>query len=124
MKTRLILALVAAAPLAAQATDGYFANGYGMKSIGMGGAAVAVAQEPFGGAVNPGAMSFLGNEWQFGVAWFSAAPRSVAHRLGTGRHRRRRRQRAAGASSSPSSASTGNTGPTSRSASRSTATGG
>ena len=70
MKTRLILALVAAAPMAAQATDGYFANGYGMKSIGMGGAAVAVAQEPFGGAVNPGAMSFLGNEWQFGVAWF------------------------------------------------------
>ena len=45
--------------LAAQATDGYFANGYGMNSIGMGGAAVAVALEPFGGAVNPGAMSFL-----------------------------------------------------------------
>jgi long-chain fatty acid transport protein len=82
VKTRLILALVAAAPIAAQATDGYFANGYGMKSIGMGGAAVAVAQEPFGGAVNPGAMSFLGNEWQFGVAWFS--PRREASRTGSG----------------------------------------
>ena len=82
MNARLILALVAAAPIAAQATDGYFANGYGMKSIGMGGAAVAVAQEPFGGAVNPGAMSFLGNEWQFGVAWFS--PHREASRTGSG----------------------------------------
>jgi len=82
VRTRLILALIAAAPLAAQATDGYFANGYGMKSIGMGGAAVAVAQEPFGGAVNPGAMSFLGNEWQFGAAWFS--PLREASRTGSG----------------------------------------
>jgi len=82
MKARLILALVAAAPMAAQATDGYFANGYGMKSIGMGGAAVAVAQEPFGGAVNPGAMSFLGNEWQFGAAWFQ--PLREASRTGSG----------------------------------------
>ena len=82
MKTRLILALVAAAPLAAQATDGYFANGYGMKSIGMGGAAVAVAQEPFGGAVNPGAMSMLGNEWQLGASWFQ--PLREASRTGSG----------------------------------------
>jgi len=82
VKTRLILALIAATPLAAQATDGYFANGYGMKSIGMGGAAAAVAQEPFGGAVNPGAMSFLGNEWQFGVSWFS--PHRDASRTGSG----------------------------------------
>jgi len=82
MKTRLILALVAAAPMAAQATDGYFANGYGMKSIGMGGAAIAVAQEPFGGAVNPGAMSFLGNEWQVGASWFQ--PLREASRTGSG----------------------------------------
>jgi long-chain fatty acid transport protein len=82
VKARLILALVAAAPLAAQATDGYFANGYGLKSIGMGGAAIAVAQEPFGGAVNPGAMSFLGNEWQVGVSWFS--PHRDASRTGSG----------------------------------------
>ena len=82
MKTRLILALVATAPMAAHATDGYFANGYGMKSIGMGGAAVAVAQEPFGGAVNPGAMSLLGNEWQFGAAWFQ--PLREASRTGSG----------------------------------------
>jgi long-chain fatty acid transport protein len=80
----LCLALAAAGilPQLAQATDGYFANGYGMKSIGMGGAAVAVAQEPFGGAVNPAAMSFLGNEWQLGLSWFS--PRRSAERTGSG----------------------------------------
>jgi long-chain fatty acid transport protein len=82
--TKLCLALAAAglAPTVAQATDGYFANGYGMKANGMGGAAVAVAQEPFGGAINPGAMSFLGNEWQFGVSWFS--PRRSAERTASG----------------------------------------
>ena len=82
MQKRLILALMAAAPIAAQATDGYFANGYGLKSVGMGGAAVAVAQEPFGGAVNPGAMSFLGTEYQAGIAWFS--PKRNASRAGSG----------------------------------------
>ena len=70
------------APSLAAATDGYFANGYGLKSNGMGGAAVAVAMEPFGGAVNPGAMAFLGNEWQLGVAWFS--PDRSASREGSG----------------------------------------
>jgi long-chain fatty acid transport protein len=78
----LALALAAAglASGVACATDGYFANGYGMKSIGMGGAAIAVAQEPFGGAVNPGAMSFLDSQWQFGAAWFS--PHRSASRSG------------------------------------------
>ena len=75
------LALLVAAATA-HATDGYFANGYGMKSIGMGGAAAAVAIEPFGGAVNPGAMSFLDNQWQFGVSWFS--PDRSASRSGSG----------------------------------------
>jgi long-chain fatty acid transport protein len=76
------LAAAGMMPTLVHATDGYFANGYGMKSIGMGGAAAAVAQEPFGGAVNPGAMSFLGNEWQLGVSWFS--PHRSASRTGSG----------------------------------------
>jgi long-chain fatty acid transport protein len=75
------LCLLLAAPLA-HATDGYFANGYGLKSIGMGGAAVAVALEPFGGAVNPGAMSFLDTQFQIGAAWFS--PDRSASRTGSG----------------------------------------
>ena len=73
--------LAAAAP--AQATDGYFAHGYGMKSLGMGGAGVSLSQEPFGGALNPGAMSFLdGNMWEAGLVWFS--PRRDASRSGSG----------------------------------------
>ena len=80
-----LICLVLAAgliPALGHATDGYFANGYGMKANGMGGAAIAVVQEPFGGAVNPGAMSFLGNEWQLGIAWFS--PHRSAARTGSG----------------------------------------
>ncbi len=82
--TALCLALAAAGlgSEAAFATDGYFANGYGMKAIGMGGAAIAVAQEPFGGAINPGAMSFLDSQWQLGAAWFS--PHRSASRTGSG----------------------------------------
>ncbi len=82
MPGALALALAAAglASGAAYATDGYFANGYGMKAMGMAGAAVAVAQEPFGGAINPGAMSFLDSEWQLGAYWFS--PHRSASRSG------------------------------------------
>ncbi len=82
MKTRLLVALVAAVPAVAQATDGYFSNGYGMKANGMGGAAVAVAQEPFAGANNPATASFLDSQWQLGLAWFS--PDRNASRTGSG----------------------------------------
>ncbi|HMO45033.1 MAG TPA: outer membrane protein transport protein [Rubrivivax sp.] len=78
----LLTPLLMLAGSAAHATDGYFANGYGMKAIGMGGAAAAVAQEPFGGAVNPGAMSFLDTQWQAGLSWFS--PDRDASRKGSG----------------------------------------
>ena len=123
MKKKLLVALMAAVPLAAQATDGYFSNGYGMKSNGMGGAAIAVAMEPFGGAINPGAMSFLDNQWQLGVAWFSP----TAARRAPGRARRASTAAStatARTSSFPNSASTGSTRPTSRLASPCTATAG
>ncbi len=75
------------------ATDGYFANGYGMKSIGMGGAAIAVAQEPFGGAVNPGAMSLPRQRMATRCRVVLAPSRRLAHGLRSRRHRRLRRQR-------------------------------
>ena len=78
----LVCVALALAASAAHATDGYFANGYGLKSMGMGGAAAAVALEPFGGAANPGAMSFLDNQWQLGAAWFK--PDRSASRSGSG----------------------------------------
>jgi len=72
MRFERIVALAAAAlPLAAAATDGYFAHGYGMKARGMGGVSTAVAQDAFGGANNPATMAFAGNQWAIGLDWFS-----------------------------------------------------
>ena len=67
----LAAALAAALPFAAQATDGYFAHGYGMQAKGMGGASTAVAESAFGAATNPATMAFAGNRWELGVDLFS-----------------------------------------------------
>jgi len=83
--TRLFRALALAGlavPTAALATDGYFSHAYGLKSLGMGGATVAVASEPFGGSGNPAAMTSVGNAWQAGVQIFM--PRREAERTGSG----------------------------------------
>lgn len=56
---------------AAQATNGYFAHGYGIKAKGMGGASVAMAQDAFAGANNPAAAAFAGNRWDIGAELFS-----------------------------------------------------
>jgi long-chain fatty acid transport protein len=71
----------AALPLAAAATDGYFAHGYGMKAKGMAGASTAVAQDAFGGANNPATMAFAGNQWAIGLDLFS--PWRKAERTGS-----------------------------------------
>jgi long-chain fatty acid transport protein len=76
----LALSLAAAFPLAAGATDGYFAHGYGMQAKGMGGASTAVAESAFGAATNPATMAFAGNRWEIGVDLFS--PRRKASRSG------------------------------------------
>jgi long-chain fatty acid transport protein len=84
MRKLLLAAATAAAfaPFAAQATDGYFSHGYGMKAKGMAGASTAVAQDAFGGANNPAAMAFAGNRFEIGVDWFS--PHREASRTGSG----------------------------------------
>jgi long-chain fatty acid transport protein len=68
-------------PVVAHATDGYFSHGYGMKEKGMGGASAAVAQDPFGGANNPGTMAFVGNQFAIGIDLFS--PWRKAERSGS-----------------------------------------
>jgi len=72
MKNSLLAVAVAAAlaPLAAQATDGYFSHGYGMKDKGRGGASTAMTTDSFGGAVNPATMVFAGERIDVGVDWF------------------------------------------------------
>ena len=74
MKTRQlkIAAAVAALflPVVASATNGYFSHGYGMKSKGMAGAGIAMAQDSLAAAINPAGMAMLGGRVDFGIDWF------------------------------------------------------
>lgn len=72
MRNFALAAAVAAAlaPAAANATDGYFSHGYGMKAKGRGGASTAMATDAFGGANNPASMVFAGDRLDVGVDWF------------------------------------------------------
>ncbi|NOT65328.1 MAG: long-chain fatty acid transporter [Methylotenera sp.] len=54
----------------ANATDGYFAHGYGVKSLGMGGVGIALPQDALAAAANPAGMGLIGNRVDFGVTWF------------------------------------------------------
>jgi long-chain fatty acid transport protein len=65
-----IAALLVAVPLAASATNGYFAHGVGIKAKGMGGATLAVPQDALAGGNNPAAVAFLGDRFDIGVDWF------------------------------------------------------
>ncbi len=65
-----VVAAVLATGSAAWATDGYFPHGFGMKSKGMGGAAVAVADNAFAGINNPAASVWAGNRAEMGVDIF------------------------------------------------------
>lgn len=51
----------------AQATDGYFSHGYGIKAKGMGGAQTAVAQDAMIAATNPAGMAFVGDRFDVGI---------------------------------------------------------
>ena len=90
MKTRLLpgAAAVAAAfiPLLlaspAQATNGYFSHGYGIKAIGMAGAGIALPQDAIAAAMNPAGMAMLGNRIDFGLNWFR--PIREAELVGSG----------------------------------------
>jgi long-chain fatty acid transport protein len=54
----------------ANATDGYFAHGYGVKSQGMGGVGIALPQDALAAASNPAGMGLIGDRIDFGVTWF------------------------------------------------------
>ena len=65
----------------ANATNGYFSHGYGMKAKGMGGAATATASDAMGGANNPASMVWVGDRLDVGIDWFS--PKRAASRVGS-----------------------------------------
>lgn len=56
--------------LSAHATNGYFPHGFGLKAKGMGGTAVALSHDAFGGVNNPASVAFAGNRWDLGAELF------------------------------------------------------
>ncbi|MCU0839907.1 MAG: outer membrane protein transport protein [Rhodospirillales bacterium] len=85
MKTRLIPAAAAVAaafvPLLlatpAHATNGYLSHGYGIKSMGMAGASIALPQDAIAAAYNPAGMTVVGNRVDFGLNWFRPTGREA-----------------------------------------------
>jgi long-chain fatty acid transport protein len=66
----------------AMATDGYFSAGYGMKSLGMGGASMAATDNAFAGANNPATAAWAGNRVEGGLNLFMP-DRSISRTGGT-----------------------------------------
>lgn len=75
-----LVLFAATLPMAALATNGYFPHGYGMKALGMGGAAVASTESGFAGANNPATAAFSGNRVEGGLGFFM--PRRDMQRSG------------------------------------------
>lgn len=70
MKRTLLVAAAALAPLAAQATTGYFQHGYGIKAQGMGGVGIALPQDALAAATNPAGIAWVGDRIDFGATLF------------------------------------------------------
>ena len=62
--------LIASASLNAYATDGYFAHGYGIKSLGAGGVGIALPQDSLVVASNPAGLSRIGDRIDVGATIF------------------------------------------------------
>lgn len=72
--------LATLATFSAQATDGYFSHGYGIKSKGRAGVALAATDDAYGGANNPATISWADNQFNLGIDWFR--PTRSAERTG------------------------------------------
>ncbi len=80
--TRLAIGLaLAGLSFGANATNGYFSHGYGMKAKGMAGASTTNTEDAFFGANNPAAAAFVGNRMDLGADVFS--PIREASRIGS-----------------------------------------
>ena len=58
-------------PMLANATNGYFAHGVGIKNRALAGAGVAFPQDAMAGATNPAGMAFVGNRYDIGAVLFN-----------------------------------------------------
>ena len=69
-KRAFALALVLATPVTAFATNGMFMIGYGVKSVGMGGVAIAAPFDSLAGATNPAAIAEVGTRFDLEATLF------------------------------------------------------
>lgn len=70
--TRIALAVaLAGISFGAQATNGYFSHGYGLKAKGMAGVSSANTEDAFFGANNPATAAFVGDRLDLGVDLFN-----------------------------------------------------
>ncbi|MCX6543408.1 MAG: outer membrane protein transport protein [Acidobacteria bacterium] len=67
----IILTMTTARPVSLLASDGYFSQGYGTCSQGMGGAGVAFPLGPLSPATNPASLVLSDPGWEFGVGLFN-----------------------------------------------------
>ena len=67
----LLLVLTFCFATVAQATNGYFSNGYSIESKALAGAGVALPQGSLDASTNPAAMAFVGNRLDFGLSLFN-----------------------------------------------------
>ena len=81
-----IAALCALAGLSqhAQATNGYFAHGYGIQSEGIAGVGIALPQDSLAAATNPAGTAFVGSRLDIGLNYFepSRSARIEGNNLG------------------------------------------
>ena len=64
------LALIAASAVKVHATDGYFSDGYGVKSQGRAGVALTETDDAFGGANNPATTVWAADRIDLGLSYF------------------------------------------------------
>ncbi len=68
----------------ANATDGYFSEGYGVKSQSMGGVGIALPQDALAAASNPAGMALIGDRIDIGLTWFRPEREATLSNTGGG----------------------------------------
>ena len=70
------MAILAAFHLPAQATNGYFAHGYGIQAEGIAGVGIALPQDALAAATNPAGTGFVGSRLDIGLNYFEPSRRA------------------------------------------------
>lgn len=66
-----VISVLLALPSVSEATNGYFAHGYGARSKAMAGTGAALPQDAMAAAINPAGMAFLGDRFDLEMELFS-----------------------------------------------------